>query len=200
MVDKILQAAIRCFSRNGFYRTTIDDIAGELGVSKGAIYYYFQNKSDIIYQVIEKGITTINEYWVKEFSTDQPLHNLVEHVVGAFVDYSFTFPELIKVTYGGAASELDDELTARIKELKQSTINNMTHQLEYGTSINVVKKGLDYEALAVGLISMVSSICIHNMERENAPSKEIITHTICSLISGGVYIEDKSLIPKRIQL
>ena len=34
----ILAAALRCFARNGYYPTTIDDIAAEAGVSKGAPY------------------------------------------------------------------------------------------------------------------------------------------------------------------
>src|SRR6266487_3150121 len=40
----ILRAALRCFARRGYHTTTIDDIAAEAGVSKGAPYVYFQSK------------------------------------------------------------------------------------------------------------------------------------------------------------
>lgn len=40
----ILRAAVRCFARKGFHLTTIDDIAAEAGVSKGAPYVYFDSK------------------------------------------------------------------------------------------------------------------------------------------------------------
>ncbi len=45
---QILDAAIACFAREGFQRTTIEDIIRESGLSAGAIYSYFQNKEAVI--------------------------------------------------------------------------------------------------------------------------------------------------------
>lgn len=46
--SQILQAAIWCFARNGFHRTTIQDICEEAGLSHGAVYGYFDSKDAII--------------------------------------------------------------------------------------------------------------------------------------------------------
>ena len=46
--QQILDAALRCFSRDGFHNTTTADIVRESGVSQGALYLYFVNKEDII--------------------------------------------------------------------------------------------------------------------------------------------------------
>jgi AcrR family transcriptional regulator len=45
---QILDAAIECFAREGFQRSTIEEIIRESDLSAGAIYSYFQNKDDII--------------------------------------------------------------------------------------------------------------------------------------------------------
>lgn len=42
--SSILRSAVRCFARKGYHLTTIDDIAAEAGVSKGAPYVYFDSK------------------------------------------------------------------------------------------------------------------------------------------------------------
>jgi len=42
--SNILAAALRCFARRGYHATTVDDIAAEAGVSKGAPYVYFDSK------------------------------------------------------------------------------------------------------------------------------------------------------------
>ncbi len=42
--EHILRAALRCFARSGYHLTTVDDIAAEAGVSKGAPYVYFDGK------------------------------------------------------------------------------------------------------------------------------------------------------------
>ena len=45
---QILDAAIACFTRRGFQRTSMEDIIREAQLSTGAIYSYFQSKDQII--------------------------------------------------------------------------------------------------------------------------------------------------------
>jgi AcrR family transcriptional regulator len=46
--QQILDAALRCFSRDGFHGTTTADIVRESGVSQGTLYLYFATKEDIV--------------------------------------------------------------------------------------------------------------------------------------------------------
>ena len=45
---QIMDAAVACFAREGFHRTTMADIVAETGLSAGAIYRYFPAKEDIV--------------------------------------------------------------------------------------------------------------------------------------------------------
>jgi AcrR family transcriptional regulator len=45
---QIVAAALKTFGRDGYYRTTIKDIAQEAGVSQGSIYQYFADKEDVL--------------------------------------------------------------------------------------------------------------------------------------------------------
>ncbi len=46
--DRLLAAALKCFSRDGFHQTTTADIVRESGVSQGTLYLYFKSKDDLI--------------------------------------------------------------------------------------------------------------------------------------------------------
>jgi TetR/AcrR family fatty acid metabolism transcriptional regulator len=46
----ILEAAVKVFARQGFYQSTVAQIAKEAGVADGTIYLYFKNKDDILVQ------------------------------------------------------------------------------------------------------------------------------------------------------
>jgi len=52
--NTIIRKAGELFSRYGYKKTTMDDIADALQKGKSSIYYYFQNKEDIFRAVIEK--------------------------------------------------------------------------------------------------------------------------------------------------
>jgi AcrR family transcriptional regulator len=50
--ERIIQQALKAFSERGYYRTRMTDIAGDLGVSKGAIYQYFESKEQLFIEAI----------------------------------------------------------------------------------------------------------------------------------------------------
>ena len=53
--QEILETAIKLFSVNGFEKTSISDIAKEIGIAQGLCYRYFPSK-DVLFQ------SAINEY------------------------------------------------------------------------------------------------------------------------------------------
>lgn len=51
--EKILAAALEVFSRRGYSLTTVNDIAKEIGLTKGAVYWHFKNKPDLLASMIK---------------------------------------------------------------------------------------------------------------------------------------------------
>ena len=45
--EKIFQSALQCFNKQGYYKTTIDEIASKGKISKGGIYYHFRSKEQL---------------------------------------------------------------------------------------------------------------------------------------------------------
>jgi AcrR family transcriptional regulator len=51
--NQILEAAMKVFSRQGFHDARMDDIVHESGLSKGALYWYFKSKDDVIMAILK---------------------------------------------------------------------------------------------------------------------------------------------------
>ncbi|MCB5252007.1 MAG: TetR/AcrR family transcriptional regulator [Candidatus Cloacimonadaceae bacterium] len=49
----ILDIATRIFSRYGYNKTSLDEIAAEAGIAKGTVYYYFPSKEELFINVVE---------------------------------------------------------------------------------------------------------------------------------------------------
>ena len=56
---QILEAARRCFVRNGFHETSMQDVFAESGLSSGAVYRYFSSKDDMILAIVDENMTDI---------------------------------------------------------------------------------------------------------------------------------------------
>ncbi|OWU86640.1 hypothetical protein ATO6_07640 [Oceanicola sp. 22II-s10i] len=48
-----LRVAARIFNEKGYHATSLDEIADEIGVTKTALYYYFKNKEQLLYECIK---------------------------------------------------------------------------------------------------------------------------------------------------
>jgi len=53
-LDALLRAAAGLMARRGFSDTSIRDVAGETGISLGGLYYYFENKEDLLFLIQER--------------------------------------------------------------------------------------------------------------------------------------------------
>jgi AcrR family transcriptional regulator len=56
---QILDAARRCFVRNGFHATSMQDVLGEANLSAGAVYRYFRGKDEIIAAIASEAVAEI---------------------------------------------------------------------------------------------------------------------------------------------
>jgi len=57
--DKILSVANKLFSRFGFHKTSMDEIAKISRKAKGSLYYHFASKEDLFKEVVSKEILNL---------------------------------------------------------------------------------------------------------------------------------------------
>lgn len=83
--SEILDAALVCFSRDGFHRTTMQDIVRQSGLSPGAIYNYFKSKEEIV-----EAVASRRQVKEKRLITDAietgPADQALERLRNAFLD------------------------------------------------------------------------------------------------------------------
>lgn len=87
MVDKeeyrrrIVLSAGKVFSRNGFKKTTMDEIAREIKMGKSSIYYYFKSKEQIFEAVVMMEANMLrNELTTAIKSVESPLGKMEKYV------------------------------------------------------------------------------------------------------------------------
>ena len=51
--ELVLKAALRVYARSGISAATLDDIAGEAGITKGALCWHFHSKEDLLSELIK---------------------------------------------------------------------------------------------------------------------------------------------------
>jgi TetR/AcrR family transcriptional regulator, transcriptional repressor of aconitase len=75
--QQILDAARRCFARQGFYETTMQDVFAESGLSAGAVYRYFKTKDDLIQAISASALGQLGTV-IEDALAEDPLPGLDE--------------------------------------------------------------------------------------------------------------------------
>jgi AcrR family transcriptional regulator len=80
--SKIINVASKIFTRYGFKKTTMDEIAIASRKGKSSIYYYFNSKEDIFRAVVEKEAEELKMDLRKEVSQiDDPIEQLSAYIL-----------------------------------------------------------------------------------------------------------------------
>ena len=56
--DALVDSAYALFTRQGFHRTSLDQVSAEAGFTKGAVYSNFSSKEDLFFAVYERRVET----------------------------------------------------------------------------------------------------------------------------------------------
>jgi TetR/AcrR family transcriptional repressor of nem operon len=82
--ERLLQAASREIYRSGFQSASLDTILAAARVTKGALYYHFENKEALGYAVVEEVISShVQGSWVRPLqSVKDPIDALIGIVQG----------------------------------------------------------------------------------------------------------------------
>lgn len=86
--ERIIEIASRLFADRGVPGTSLGDVAKEVGVSKGTLYYYFPTKQDIVSAVSKSCLTGISDKlfaWVDSVSPDIDAETSLEGLCDALL-------------------------------------------------------------------------------------------------------------------
>jgi AcrR family transcriptional regulator len=59
--EAVIRAAAQSFNERGYHNTSLDDIAAALGVTKPTVYYYVDNKEQLLFECFREGLERIRD-------------------------------------------------------------------------------------------------------------------------------------------
>ena len=86
-LEEVLQSAANIFFAKGFHATTIEDVARDVGILKGSLYYYIKSKDDLLFRLLLAGIEDGDAYIARHIDPDGDPVEQLERAIRAQIDY-----------------------------------------------------------------------------------------------------------------
>lgn len=86
--EQILLSAITIVNRRGYDGATMEEIAAELLMTKGSLYYYFKNKGDLMYQCHKLVLAQATEELEEDLQGDGTAEEILRKMVATHINYA----------------------------------------------------------------------------------------------------------------
>lgn len=159
--DKILQAAIECFSNYGYEKTTMKDIGKRVGLNKTSLYYHYKDKSALYSASIESIRSIYRVKWSKEKNNYSPGIDIIV----AYINHEVGFLEELAISlWSSLEYEEDDSKTIVVSIIAQEYFNNLVELIDN-------YKECDSQEVAKNIILVVRGLLMVDCPLEMPVSK-----------------------------
>jgi TetR/AcrR family fatty acid metabolism transcriptional regulator len=149
----ILNAAIKVFAENGFFYSTVSQIAREAGVADGTIYLYFKSKEDILLQFFNRRTQEVFERFRTEAEKAGNAREKLVNLIRRHLE-EFQHDRAMAIVFQSEArvkSRLNGRLDKYVKELSKKYMDLVGEIIELGQAEGSIRKDV-YISLAKRLV------------------------------------------------
>lgn len=98
--ERLLQSALRIFTRKGYAATTVREIVAEAGVAKPALYYYFESKEGIYRVLIQRFMANMGSIMDSPPAPDRSVREQLLQLADKIHDIAFQNRDALRLMYG----------------------------------------------------------------------------------------------------
>ncbi len=188
--EAILDAALRVFSRKGYALSTLEDIAKEAKVTRGAIYWHFENKVEIYAALVgersTKAFALFSEILNKKMSPVQKLRQvLIQSLV--YIEENEDYRAILELTT--FKTEVTEEM---IPFVQQKVQNNRTlvalfaKIVEEGRVAGEIRRDINANVAAIAIMGFLNGTLLSWLTDETAFSPKRQAEIIVDTFLRGI--------------
>ncbi|MCG8453527.1 MAG: TetR/AcrR family transcriptional regulator [Spirochaetales bacterium] len=156
--QRVLQAAAAEFAEKGLNLANINVIAERAGISVGSLYKYFESKTHLYLEVVNRGLPLLEEALDPIVNSSLSLEEKVDSLVAAVFDGVRAYPVMNRL-YHRFTAEGDSELAEKLSSsLESVTANAYTALMRQAKEDGVLSHDCDEAILAFGMDNIL--LCI----------------------------------------
>ena len=187
----ILEAAVKVFARQGFYQSTVAQIAKEAGVADGTIYLYFKNKDDILVnffhyktkQVFERFRAEVNK---AESGLDK-LRNLIRRHLT-----EFQRDRDMAILYQVGTHQIDRLAEDQIREMSKMYQDLVSEIVEAGQQEGSIRKDIYVGLVKRFILGGVDEVINTWLHSDNDYDLVSMADPLVELFVRGIGTSDKN--------
>lgn len=164
--NQLLDAAARLFCEQGVASSSLHEIAEAAGLTRGAIYWHFENKGDLLTALWERVALPMQQAFdeVAQQQAMDPLARIQRKACWVAECIETNEPVRMLMTILMLRCEFTQELEStreHFLRVRENCLTQMAEEVRFAMQAGQLDPAQDSEQIAVGLFGLVDGLCFH---------------------------------------
>lgn len=182
--EKIFSASIDVFSRKGFYKATMDEIAEKAGVAKGTLYYHFKSKDDLLAFLITEGLAILKNETIEKIRL---LKNSVEKLREIIIlqsNFLYRYRDFVLILLSQLWGK--EDIQNRFRERLYEYLKIIEDIIDEGIKEKLIVE-CDKKLVSSAFFGMISSLVIFQLRNNDILDPEYIADNVIKYTFYGIH-------------
>ncbi len=188
--QQVLDAALKTLAAQGYAKTSVSDIARAAGLSKGAVHYHFENKDDLIEQVLQRCADTLRDRVRQAWTQPGEPHERVLRALTELRAARKTGPELKVLADLMAQGLHDPKLQARLRQMLQDNRQQVAEGVVESLESLRIRPKIAAHVIPRLLLGVLDGLALHDFFDPSAEEDELeVMHALAAIVLSLFEVE-----------
>lgn len=187
---KILESAGRVFSRYGYEGATLDQVAHDAGMTKGAVYWHFSSKSDLYLALCDRSLAQLLQGLPKQsqeiFTSSNQMEALSLLLQSQFEACEQEKGERPLLFFEFISSSREPAVRKKLCESFSNVFTGTSNLIKEMQQKHLVTKKVDSHALSVTFHALVNGIVLMWLIAPNQISFQSLSEEVSKILWYGI--------------
>ena len=186
--DELLDAALRVFAHRGYAQAGVDEIAAEAGYSKGALYWHFSSKEELLLTLLEERVDVPVRANIELLASAPPERNMAAQAASEFARQLSCERDavLLEREYWSLAIR-DPKLRARYAERENELRVALAEALRArALHLGTPEVGIAAEDVARIVMSIMGGLAVDELIEPGSVRPELLGEALALIYAGLV--------------
>ena len=185
--ENLFETALELFAAYGYKKTTVDDVAGKLSMTKGNLYFYVKNKKDLYEKTVDYALNQWKTAAENAMATETDMVSKFRVMAIASIEYIENNPTLRQVLINDPSIFTLSSKEDRFRETNLNAMTILKSVLEEGVKQNIFYP-MDVDHITEYLFSVYIMFLIKRYVKSESSSSKTMFREALELTIRGLVI------------
>lgn len=186
--EQIINSARKLFSKYGFKKVSMDEIAKEANVTKKTVYTYFESKEELLKYFIQEEILNMKKIVENIEKQKIDFFESVHQVIYNLLKYKHQ-EEFLKIIFEEMKSLNNKTLIENLKPIDIAIQNYITEKLQYAINKQYIEVE-NIEITSFLIYKMYLALMFEWTEQDKILNEKVIADNILKILKSGLGKKD----------